>query len=154
MQPHRKNVAGFCLAQVLAGAVLLPLATVLSQETVLGQEVVHDIGVLIERLGHPDFQVRQEASQILKQLEDSAVPQIAKAAQSTDIEIRRRAVGILRERALAANTASRQQAVKALTDLSQTPDSLVRSLALATLDQVTAAILGRAHAELTAVGRW
>lgn len=46
---------------------------------------------LIDRLGSDDFRVREEATRKLKALGEKALPQVEKAVQSADAEVRRRA---------------------------------------------------------------
>jgi hypothetical protein len=85
-----------------ASLLLLPLflaAAVVAQQAPSADE-------LIEKLGHEDYQVREDATQKLIELGQAAVPALEKALHSKDLEVRVRAGRALR--AIRGETAGKQ----------------------------------------------
>jgi internalin A len=135
----------YCLAAV---AVVLSRFASASR----AQDGELDVHGLIASLGHPEFHVRQEATASLQSLGDEVIPLLCKAAESADSEIRSRALGILKEKALATSSEARDSARQALTELSTGPNARVRTLAEMALIQVRETTAGIAFTELTQLG--
>jgi hypothetical protein len=79
---------------------------------------------LIENLGHPDFEIREQATQRLSERED-ALPAVRQATLSPDAEVRRRAAGIL-EKLEARKVKRLLQGTTALADAGAVDEMLER----------------------------
>jgi hypothetical protein len=82
----------FASAPALIVAVLLGAAPAVAPPP----SQTADIALLVERLGSGDFRQREEASRALEALGEPALPALARAAGSPDLEVRRRAVHLLK----------------------------------------------------------
>ena len=81
-----------------AALILLPLAlgaVVLAQDKA-EEKQQEEIAILILKLGHEDYAVREGATRRLIELEEKAVPALEAALKSTDLEVRMRAGRALR----------------------------------------------------------
>lgn len=95
--PPRRTAGGFRVCHSAAGLKLC-FATAflgLSLAHVLSMASPEPPGAIIEKLGDPDFAVREAASQELSRLGETAIPVLEQAKSSPDPEIRHRAAEIL-----------------------------------------------------------
>ena len=95
--PPRRTAGGFRVCHSAAGLKLC-FATAflgLSLAHVLLMASPEPPGAIIEKLGDPDFAVREAASQELSRLGETAIPVLEQAKSSPDPEIRHRAAEIL-----------------------------------------------------------
>lgn len=136
-------------ASWLAAGTLVILAAAVPLH---GEESPADIRRLLGRLGHPEFHIRQEATEALLRVGDDVLPHVAGMVRSPDAEVRSRALAILSERALSSSVSTRDRARQALRELAASPDARVRVLASAALEQVRETVAGLAVGELSELG--
>jgi hypothetical protein len=94
-----------------------------------------DIRNLIEQLGAPSFEQRQQASQTVVRVGAAAIPMLVSALDRPDPESRIRIIRVLAELAVCDHEATREQAQQAISILSESPDADIARLAACSLDR-------------------
>lgn len=109
------------------------------------------IAKLITELGDADYQTRQKATRKLLSLGAAAVPSLEKAAESKDLEVMTRAIGILRSHYPTDNDTT-ELVSDALERLATSKNTSVRTRSLDTLNAFSSLRQTRAVAKIEKLG--
>src|SRR5262245_16909279 len=141
---------GFCGAIVMYGGRLaLSMIVILAAAA---SAFAGDLLQCVSDLASGDFTVRQRATQELQAAGPEAIPLLAQALRSSDLEVRSRSINILLSHALSPQYDRREPALRTLRDLVAGGDSRTAEIARGTLEQVRGVTVSLAASELTRLG--